>query len=125
MGVICEIVFDCTDAPRLARFWVEALDGYRVREYDAAEIARLAERGLTPDTDPCVMVDGPGVALCFQQTDTATAAKNKVHLDVETSARDGLVDRLCEIGASVVERFDSHTWLRDPEGSDFCITDTP
>jgi hypothetical protein len=26
-------------------------------------------------------------------------------------------------GATIRERFDSHTWMRDPEGNDFCVVD--
>ena len=67
MGSIREIVFDCETPSVLARFWAEMLDGYAVRPYDQAEIDRLAELGLTPETDPTVMVDGPGPVLCFQR----------------------------------------------------------
>lgn len=61
------IVVDCEHAPSLARFWAAALDGYAVRPYDDAEIARLASVGLTPETDPTVTVDGSGPTLLFQQ----------------------------------------------------------
>jgi hypothetical protein len=27
--------------------------------------------------------------------------------------------------AAIVEEFDGHTWMRDPEGNDFCVTDAP
>jgi hypothetical protein len=37
-----EIVFDSVHPAALARFWAEALDGFAVRPYDNAEIARLA-----------------------------------------------------------------------------------
>ena len=67
MGSIREIVFDCETPSALARFWAELLDGYAVRPYDEAEIDRLAGLGLTPETDPTVLVDGPGPMLCFQQ----------------------------------------------------------
>ena len=67
MGRLKEIVFDCAHAAQLARFWAALIDGYAVRAYDDAEIARLAALGFTPDTDPTVMVDGPGPSLCFQQ----------------------------------------------------------
>jgi hypothetical protein len=60
MARIKEIVFDAAQPARLARFWAAALDGYAVREYDAAEIARLAGLGLDPETDPTVAVDGDG-----------------------------------------------------------------
>ena len=35
--------------PRVARFWQVAL-GWRIRDYDEAEIARLAAGGLTPES---------------------------------------------------------------------------
>ncbi|CAA9255476.1 MAG: hypothetical protein AVDCRST_MAG50-2595 [uncultured Acidimicrobiales bacterium] len=120
---LAEIVFDCEHPARLARFWVAVLDGFEVRAYDEAEIARLAGLGLTPETDPVVMVDGPGLHLCFQKTDTRAGPKNKVHLDVSASDRPAEVDRVRALGATVVAELASSTWLHDPEGNDFCITD--
>lgn len=118
-----EIVFDCEHPASLARFWVAVLDGFQVRAYDDAEIGRLAGLGLTPESDPTVMVDGPGLQLCFQKTDTVSPAKNKLHLDVATRDRSAEVDRVTALGATIVASFQSSTWLRDPEGNDFCITD--
>ncbi len=51
---VVEIVFDCRQAPVVARFWAAVLDDYEVRPYDEAEIERLAALGLTRDTDPIV-----------------------------------------------------------------------
>ncbi len=58
---------DSTNPAALARFWASVLDGYEIRPYDLEEIARLAEQGLTPETDPAVAVDGPGPILWLQQ----------------------------------------------------------
>lgn len=33
-------------------------------------------------------------------------------------------ERLVALGATVEHRFVDHTWLLDPEGNDFCVTDT-
>lgn len=118
-----EIVFDCERPAELARFWTAALDGFEVRPYDDSEIARLAALGLTPETDPSVMVDSRGLSLCFQQNDSDSGSKNKVHLDLTSDDRRGDVERLLSAGGSIVETFERHTWLRDPEGNDFCITD--
>ncbi len=123
MGTLREIVFDCAQPARLARFWADLLDGYEVRPYDDAEIARLAERGLTPETDTNVMVDGPDLNFCFQKTDTPPVRKNKLHVDVVAANRAHLVKRLCDEGASVVQECDDSTWMRDPEDNDFCVTD--
>jgi len=60
MARLKEIVIDCDIPSRVAQFWAEALDGYEVMPYDDDELARLAALGLTPETDPAVMVEGPG-----------------------------------------------------------------
>ena len=41
-----QVVVDCAAPAALARFWAAALDGFAVRPYDDAEVARLAELGL-------------------------------------------------------------------------------
>jgi hypothetical protein len=126
MATLREIVFDCEKPSALARFWAAVLDGYRVRAYTDAEIARLAERGLTPETDPVVLVDGPGPMLCFQRRVPALAPngkrqKGKVHLDVVVADRKAEVDRLLALGASLQRQEVSYTVLQDPEGNPFCI----
>ena len=64
MTRIDSITVDAEHPASLARFWAAALEGYAVRVYDEAEVARLAALGLTPETDPTVMIDGPGPTLC-------------------------------------------------------------
>jgi len=120
---IREVVFDCHHPAALARFWARLLDGFDVRPYDDEEVARLASLGLTPETDPGVMVDGPGLKLGFQKTDPAPVAKNKVHLDLTVGNLDEAIADAVAIGATVVQRFDESAWLRDPEGNDFCLTE--
>jgi len=114
-----EIVFDAAHPASLARFWAAALDGYAVRAYDDAEIARLAALGFTPETDPSVMVDGPGSSLCFQKWSPLSEARSRIHLDVKGEAAD--VARLEALGAAVRERRDGYTIMRDPEGNAFCV----
>lgn len=121
MGRLREIVFDCRSAPALARFWAAALDGYAVRAYDRAEIDRLAALGLTPETDPTVLVDGPGPSLCFQQVPTRDYTNNRVHLDIAAADRAAEVRRLLALGAKVQREADGYTVLVDPEGNQFCV----
>lgn len=135
MGAFDQVVFDCARAPELARFWANVLDGYRVRAYDDAEIARLAKLGLTPETDPVVLVDGPGPSLCFQQLATAGAmraevgakgagvgaTRGRVHLDVAVGDRAREVARLRALGAAVVREANDYTVMQDPEGNRFCV----
>jgi hypothetical protein len=123
MGMLKDIVIDCHRAPSLARFWAGLLDGYAVRAYDDAEIARLASQGLTPESDPNVAVDGPGPTLFFQQVPEPKVAKNRLHLDIETADRLAEVERLIARGATAIAQFDTWTVLRDPEGNEFCLTD--
>lgn len=105
------------------RFWAAALDDFEVRAYDDAETARLAALGLTPETDPAVILDGPTIEICFQKVDPPPTTKNPLHLDLRTNDRASEVQRLTSLGAAINGRFDAHTWMRDPEGNDFCIVD--
>ncbi len=107
----------------LARFWAAALDDFEIRAYDDDEIARLAAIGRTPDTDPCVILDGPMLEICFQEVEQASTSKRPMHIDIESADRTTETERLVSLGASVVEDFEGHTWMRDPEDNDFCVTD--
>ena len=123
MGTIHEIVFDCEKPARLAQFWAGLLDGYQVRDYDEAEIARLAALGLTPETDPTVMVDGPGPSICFQNVEGRRYDNNRVHFDIEVTDRSGAVERLQQAGAQIERVLPTYTVMRDPEGNQFCLVD--
>ena len=89
-----QLVVDCRHPAMLARFWAAALDDFSIRPYDDAEIARLAALGLTPETDPGVILDGPALELCFQQVDVFETTSNRVHPDLETDDREAEVARL-------------------------------
>ena len=123
MARLAQIVVDSTSPSTLARFWAAALDDFEVRRYDKVEIERLAALGFTPETDPTVLVDGPMLEICFQQVDTAPSEKQRVHLDLVADDRPGEVQRLIALGARVQDDFADHTWLVDPQGNDFCVTD--
>lgn len=49
--------------------------------------------------------------------------KRRLHPDISTPDRAHDRDHLVALGISIVQEFEHHTWMRDPEGSDFCITD--
>ena len=119
-----DIVIDSLNPPALARFWAEVLDGYAVRAYDTAEIARLAERGLTPETDPAVAVDGPGPTLFFQQVAERKSARNRIHVDLASGDRTDEVARLEALGATLREVQEDHSVMQDPEGNEFCVRDS-
>ncbi len=122
MARLTEIVIDAAHPAALARFWAAALDGYAVRAYDEDEIARLAGLGFTPETDPGVMVDGPGPSLCFQRKDAPKTQRNRVHLDI-VGPRAAEVQRLTALGARVRDEHDGFTVMLDPESNEFCVVD--
>src|SRR4051812_7865546 len=115
MTKLKDIVFDCKNAANLARFWEAALDDYAIRPYDEVEIQRLATLGLTPDTDPAVMVDGPHGSLCFQEVAEPKVGKSRVHVDLASEDRSLEVQRLISLGASVEADYDDHTVMADPQ----------
>ncbi len=123
MARLQQIVVDCYHPARLARFWAAALDDFEVRAYDDDEIARLAALGHTAETDPAVILDGLHIEICFQKVDPPPVAKNPLHLDLRAADRAQEVRRLANLGASLVEQLETHTWMHDPEGNDFCVVD--
>jgi hypothetical protein len=118
-----DITIDAQHPASLARFWASVLDGYEVRAYDEAEVARLADLGFTPETDPSVMVDGPGPTLCFQQMPGRTMGRNRLHFDLQGGPRSLEVERLQSLGARVRDVHDRWTTMLDPEGNPFCVLD--
>jgi hypothetical protein len=123
MGQIQEIVFDCEEPAALAAFWSELLDGYAVRRSSDAELARIAELGLTAENAATVMLDGPGPSICFQNVDGQRPDNNRVHFDIAVSDRAGEVVRLRELGALPERVLPTYTVMRDPEGNQFCLLD--
>lgn len=123
MGKLREIVIDADHPAKLARFWAAAVDGYAVRPYDEAEIARLAAIGLTPETDRYVLIDGPGPIICCQLREGPRLERNRIHLDLATRDRPAEVARLTALGATLWFEESHFTVLRDPEGNQFCVAD--
>lgn len=123
MGRLKEIVIDADHPAGLARFWAAAVDGYAVLPYDDAEVARLAALGLTPETDPSVMIAGPGPTICIHLRPGPRPPRNRVHLDLASRERPAEVARLLALGASMVRVADGYTVLADPEGNNFCVVD--
>jgi hypothetical protein len=123
MARLSQLVVDSRRPAPLARFWAAALDALRFDRTTTTRSPRLASEGRTPDTDPCVILDGPTLEICFQEVEVPPMDKPPVHLDNSTPDRVHDRDHLVALGASIVQEFDHHTWMRDPEGNDFCITD--
>jgi hypothetical protein len=116
-----EIVFDCEDALTLARFWAAVLDGYEVRPHTEEDLADLARRGLTVETDPIILVDGPGPILCFQKMPARPAERLRIHLDIVGRPRAEEVARILALGGAIRDEHDGYTVMLDPEGNAFCV----
>jgi predicted enzyme related to lactoylglutathione lyase len=107
------IVIDTRDLPGLARFWTQAL-GWKVLSEREREIVIGA-------------ADDAPVGICFMPVAGPKTAKNRVHLDLTTSAadRDEEIERLLALGAQRVDigqtGAESWTVLADPEGNEFCV----
>ena len=107
------IVIDAHDLPGLARFWCAVL-GWKV----LSEREREVVIGTA--------VDAP-VGICFMQSPDAKRVKNRVHLDLTTSAddRDAEIARVLALGATRVDvgQTGDESWdvLADPEGNEFCV----
>ena len=125
MARLHDVVFDCRHPASIARFWAAVLDGYQVAPYDEAELARLRSEGiLDPEDDPSVLVEAPGdrPRIFFQRVAGQKTAKNRIHLDLRCDRLEDELERLRQLGASVVSEYDDHLVLRDPEGNEFCLS---
>jgi hypothetical protein len=120
---IKEIVIEAESPSQLARFWAAILTGFEVRAYDEDEISRLVSIGRTPDTDPTVAVDGPGITIFFRETTRPKNERGRIHVDLIGEHRRDEVNRTVTLGGSVKAEMDAFTVMRDPEGNEFCIQD--
>lgn len=144
MTVHWTLTVDCVDAPRVARFWKEALGyvdappptGFATwdewfRAFDVPEDER--DQGAT-------LVDPEGVLprVTFLAVPEPKVAKNRVHLDLQVSGgrhrpaderREAIaatVDRLVAAGGTVLAEHRhagalDHVVVADPEGNELCV----
>ena len=103
------IVIDTHDLPGLAWFWSQAL-GWQILSEREREIV------IGPD-------ENAPVGMCFMPVTDPKTVKNRVHLDLTSSAqdRDQEIERLLTLGARRVDigQTGAESWvvLADPEGS--------
>jgi predicted enzyme related to lactoylglutathione lyase len=111
IGRFQELVIDCADPIRLARFWASLLGGQPVEREPAWAYVD------PPDGQP---------RLAFQRVPEAKHAKNRLHVDVEVddlaAARAHLEREGAEpVGEVVTDAQGSFQIMRDPEGNEFCL----
>jgi predicted enzyme related to lactoylglutathione lyase len=112
MGRLDEIVVDCADPARLARFWAALLGGSPVdREQDWS------------------YVDPPGgqPRLAFQLVpERKQGPKNRLHLDIDVADIARIRAALVELGAQALGEVQQDAQgafqvMLDPEGNEFCL----
>ncbi|MFN2591056.1 MAG: VOC family protein [Actinomycetota bacterium] len=107
------VTWDARDALSLARFWAAVLGG-DVEEESTEDKAFLEAAGW----------GGPN--MWFNRVPEPKSAKNRLHFDLRPlTSRAEEVERLVGLGATIVQEFESHTVMRDPEGNEFCVEPGP
>jgi hypothetical protein len=141
-----QVVIDCADPDRLARFWAAALgyelapvpagfatwnDFYRERGVPEEDLADGADR----ISDPA----GGGPAIWFHAVPDAKAGKNRLHFDIRAGGEwtdpietrrkrvDAEASRLAGLGATITGALSEEgddlyaVGMKDPEGNEFDI----
>jgi hypothetical protein len=143
MATGIQVVFDCADPSRLARFWAEAL-GYKLDDPPAGYQRWedwLRDQGIPGerwnDASAVVDPDGAGPRIYLQRVPEPKTVKNRVHLDLNVSGGapvpieerrrrvEAEAERLTGIGATrlrAVEELGVY-WvvMQDPEANEFCV----
>jgi predicted enzyme related to lactoylglutathione lyase len=107
------IVTDAHDLPGLARFWTQEIGWKALSE---------RENEIVIGTD-----ENAPAGMCFMPVTGPKTVKNRVHLDLTSSAvdRDQEIDRLLAPGArrAGIGQTGEESWtvLADPEGNEFCV----
>ena len=116
MATLRDICIDCADQHRVAQFWAAVL-GYTVRPPDPDEPA-----------DSSVALDPPegGLRIWCNKVPEPKVVKNRVHMDINLTAQEG-IPSLERLGARVVREIRDEnsgalwwTIMVDPEGNEFC-----
>ncbi len=145
MSVRFQLVIDCADPDRLARFWAAAL-GYEVAPAPAGfatwndfyrELG-VPEEDLADGADRISDPQGLGPSIWFHAVPEAKAVKNRLHLDIRAGGEwtdpiearrtrvDAEASRLAALGATITgvlsdERNFYAVGMQDPEGNEFDI----
>ena len=131
MARVIQITVDAAGPRKLAEFWCEVL-GYVEQPpppgFDTWEAALTAFGIDQSDPDRAFAIvdpDGVGPRVFFLKVPEGKTAKNRMHLDMNSTDPAAEVERLVGLGASVIHTKDEYgmqwTTLADPEGNEFCV----
>lgn len=147
MSVRYQLVIDCADPGRQARFWAAALDydfappptGFATWGDYYRDLGLPEEEAVTGGADRISDPRGGGPAIWFQVVPDVKAVKNRLHIDIHASGErtdplptrkervDAEAARLVGLGATVTgvmyqEGIDHYAvGMKDPEGNEFDI----
>jgi predicted enzyme related to lactoylglutathione lyase len=111
---VCHFVIDVDDLDQAVRFWSAALDA--TQEHVAPGSQHVYRKLRLPDSE---------IRILLQKTDDPKAAKERMHLDLETGDVEAEVQRLEALGASrwdhQKERGFDFWVMRDPWANEFCV----
>jgi len=114
---IRNITIDCANTYQQVSWWSEAT-GWQ----------EDPENPNNPSDPEGLLLTPHGINLVFVPVPEGKTVKNRIHLDLQPQdrSRDEEVDRLLEMGATLVDdhrRPDGLGWavLADPEGNEFCV----
>ena len=145
MPVRFQLVIDCSNPDRLARFWATAL-GYELAPVPAGYATwndfyrglGVPEEDLADGADRISDPEGHGPSIWFHALPEAKVVKNRLHLDIRASGTwtdpvetrreriDAEASRLAGLGATItgVLSDDANFYaigMKDPEGNEFDI----
>jgi hypothetical protein len=138
-----QVVVDCAEPHPLADWWAEVL-GWEVEPQDEAFIRSMIDQGFATDADTVThkgaLVWATGAAIrhpegldhapriLFMQVPEPKTVKNRVHLDLRTTADPTVAEkeRLLALGATEIgsgTQGPTVAWvvLTDPEGNELCL----
>jgi Glyoxalase-like domain len=142
-----QVVVDSAEPHSLADWWAEALH-WEVEPQDAAFIRSMIDQGFATDADTTTHKDAlvwaAGAAIrhpdglerapriLFQYVPEPKTVKNRVHLDLRSTAAPSLAerDRLLALGATEIgggQQGPQVAWvvLADPQGNELCLPVPP
>jgi predicted enzyme related to lactoylglutathione lyase len=121
---IGNVTFSCASPIALGKFWASAL-GWPDEPVDQGFIQQLLDAGMDErETESFYVTRETATSrprFLFQRVEKSRPASYPIHLDFSSDDRNGDVERLTGMGATVEAAKPSHTVMRDPESNPFCV----